>query len=114
MDPSTGTLTITSIGIWGILGIYSLGLLSGIIIGWLTWHRRTTVRQATKRLTQLQVVGIILTIFYLASPLAGLPDPNAIIAIALLALVSGEAVGASFAQILERYTSVTPKKEVKK
>lgn len=88
-----------------------VGTLLGLFIGYVCWKRqpvkmrkgKTITQVQVKRLTQLQLLSFVLFIAYVSTPLFGLPNPDPIIAIGILALVSGESFGGALAFLLERY-----------
>lgn len=88
-----------------------VGTLLGLLIGFFCWKKqpkkqrrnKTVSHSQVKRLTQLQLLSFILFIVYISTPLFNLPNPDPIIAIGILALVSGESFGGALAFLLERY-----------
>ena len=92
-----------------IVSVLSFGV--GLAVGYYLWRNRRTNKQAESRLTRLQVVGVILFIGYIASPLASLPKPDSVIAIGILSLVAGENIGAAVAKFLEKTPYVDSRKK---
>ena len=88
-----------------------LGFSIGLAVGYYLWRNRKSNKQAESRLTKLQIVGVILFIVYIASPLANLPKPDSVIAIGILSLVAGENIGAAVAKFLEKTPYVDSRKK---
>jgi ABC-type amino acid transport system permease subunit len=105
MDATRPVAVVTpDIHFWiGLAVGVALGIVLGLIIGFIVRGRHSNAEAVFKQLRATQLVVFGLFVLYVFPPQFGFgPQPNVIIASALLTLGSGESVGTYLREYLDR------------